>query len=356
MKIAQVAPLWERVPPSTYGGIELVVSRLTDELVRRGHEVTLFASGDSQTLAHLEAVYPRALRLDPNVKEYAVYEMLELGQVYQRAKEFDLIHSHVGISALPLANFITATPTVHTLHNNFTNDTRHAFSYYQKQPYISISNSQRQIDLNYVGTVYNGIELADYPFVAQPSEPPYLAFLGRFSPEKGPHHAIAIAKQSGWRLKMAGKVDVGDSEFFEQEIVPLIDGQQIEYLGEINHAEKTELLGNAAITLSPISWQEPFGLVMIESMATGTPVIAMNFGSVPEVVVHGKTGFICKSYAEMAAMIPLALELNRQTCRKHVENNFSVSQMVNGYEAVYRQIIKDRIESNGRIYATKVNY
>lgn len=356
MKIAQVAPLWERVPPPNYGGIELVVSRLTDELVRRGHEVTLFASGDSQTLAHLEAVYPRSLRLDPNVKEYAVYEMLELSQVYQRAAQFDIIHSHVGISALVLASLITATSTVHTLHNSFTTDNRHAFSYYHKQPYISISNSQRQIDINYVGTVYNGIELADYPFVAQPSEPPYLAFLGRFSPDKGPQNAIAIAKQSGWRLKMAGKVDAVNSEFFEQEIAPYIDGQQIEYLGEINHAEKTELLGNAAVTLFPINWQEPFGLVMIESMATGTPVIAMNLGSVPEVIAHGKTGFICNSHAEMATMIPAALELNRQTCRKYVENKFSVSQMVNGYEAVYRQIIKDRIKSNGRIHAANIQF
>ncbi|MBD0386370.1 MAG: glycosyltransferase family 4 protein [Nostoc sp. C3-bin3] len=356
MKIAQVAPLWERVPPPSYGGIELVVSCLTDELVRRGHEVTLFASGDSQTLANLEAVYPRALRLDPDVKEYAVYEMLELSQVYERAAQFDIIHSHVGISALPLASLITATSTVHTLHNDFTRDKRYAFSYHRKQPYVSISNSQRQIDLNYIDTVYNGIELADYPLVAQPLEPHYLAFLGRFSPEKGPQHAIAIAKQSGWRLKMAGKLDAVHSEFFEQEIAPHIDGQQIEYLGEINHAEKIELLGNAAITLFPISWQEPFGLVMIESMATGTPIIAMNFGSVPEVIAHGKTGFICKTYAEMAAMIPLALELNRQTCRKHVENNFSVSQMVNGYEAVYRQIIKDRIKSNGRIHAANIQF
>ncbi|MDZ8078065.1 MAG: glycosyltransferase family 4 protein [Nostoc sp. SerVER01] len=356
MKIAQVAPLWERVPPPSYGGIELVVSRLTDELVRRGHEVTLFASGDSQTMAKLEAVYPRALRLDPNVKEYIVYEMLEVSQVYQRAAQFDIIHSHVGISALPLASLVTTTSTVHTLHNNFTKDNRNGFSYHQKQPYVSISNSQRQIDLNYVATVYNGIELTDYPFVAQPSEPLYLAFLGRFSPEKGPQHAIAIAKQTGWRLKMAGKVDLGDSKFFEQEIAPYIDGQQIEYLGEINHAEKTELLGNAAITLFPIAWQEPFGLVMIESMATGTPVIAMNLGSVPEVIARGKTGFICQNYAEMAAMIPLALELNRETCRKYVENKFSVSQMVNGYEAVYRQIIKDRIESNGRIHAGKIRF
>ncbi|BAY08017.1 glycosyltransferase family 4 protein [Calothrix sp. NIES-2098] len=355
MKIAQVAPLWERVPPPTYGGIELVVSHLTDELVRRGHEVTLFASGDSQTLANLEAVYPRALRLDPNVKEYAVYEMLELSQVYQRSQEFDIIHSHVGISALSLASLVS-TPTVHTLHGSFTKDNRKAFSHHQKQPYISISNAQRQIDLNYFGTVYNGIKPEDYPFKEKPQEPGYLAFLGRFSPEKGPHHAIAIAKQSGWRLKMAGKIDVVDSKFFEQEIAPHIDGQQIEYLGEVNHTQKAELLGNAAITLFPITWQEPFGLVMIESMATGTPVIAMNLGSVPEVIAHGETGFICQSYDQMAEMIPQALKLNRLNCRKHVESKFSVAQMVNGYEAVYQQIIKDRIDLNGHIHAAKIHF
>jgi glycosyltransferase involved in cell wall biosynthesis len=355
MKIAQVAPLWERVPPPTYGGIELVVSHLTDELVRRGHEVTLFASGDSQTLANLEAVYPRALRLDPNIKEYAVYEMLELSQVYQRSQEFDIIHSHVGISALSLASLVSK-PTVHTLHGNFTKDNRVAFSYHKKQPYISISNAQRQIDLNYCGTVYNGINPEDYPFKKQPQEPEYLAYLGRFSPDKGPHHAIAIAKQSGWRLKMAGKIDLVDSKFFEQEIAPHIDGEQIEYLGEVNHAQKAELLGNAAITLFPITWQEPFGLVMIESMATGTPVIAMNLGSVPEVIAHGETGFVCDDYDQMADMIPQALKLNRQLCRKYVENKFSVAKMVTAYEAIYAQIIKDRIDLNGRIHAAKIQF
>lgn len=355
MKIAQVAPLWERVPPPTYGGIELVVSHLTDELVRRGHEVTLFASGDSQTLANLEAVYPQALRLDPNVKEYAVYEMLELSQVYQRSPQFDIIHSHVGISALSLASLVS-TPTVHTLHGSFTKDNRIAFGHHKKQPYISISNAQRQIDLNYFGTVYNGINPEDYPFKKQPQEPEYLAFLGRFSPDKGPHHAIAIAKQSGWRLKMAGKIDLVDSKFFEQEIAPHIDGQQIEYLGEVNHDEKAELLGNAAVTLFPIAWQEPFGLVMIESMATGTPVIAMNLGSVPEVIAHGATGFICQNYEQMAEIIPQALKLNRQTCRQYVENKFSVAQMVNGYEAIYEKIIQARVDLNGHIHAAKIQF
>jgi glycosyltransferase involved in cell wall biosynthesis len=355
MKIAQVAPLWERVPPPNYGGIELVVSHLTDELVRRGHEVTLFATGDSQSLANLKAIYPSVLRLEENVRDYAVYETLELSQVYQNVEEFDLIHSHVGIRALPLGSLVS-TPTVHTLHSPFTRDNRHIFTHHRNQHYVSISNAQRQIELNYVGTIHNGIEPSNYSFVDKPHEPPYLAFLGRFSPEKGPQYAITIAKQSGWRLKMAGKVDLVDSKFFEQEIAPHIDGRQIEYLGEINHAEKTELLGNAAITLFPITWQEPFGLVMIESMATGTPVIAINLGSVPEVITHSKTGFICQSYTDIPKMIPAALELNRRVCREQVETKFSITQMVNSYEAVFKQILQDRIQSNGYFPSAKIRF
>ncbi|BAY86789.1 group 1 glycosyl transferase [Calothrix parasitica NIES-267] len=353
MRIAQVAPLRERVPPPSYGGIELVVSHLTDELVRRGHEVTLFASGDSLTLAELEAVCERALRLDPNVVNCDAYELLELSQVYQRAAEFDLIHSHLGVLTLASAGLVT-TPTVHTLHHSFNPDTSKIYTHHNKQPYISISDAQRKIDLNYVGTVYNGIDEKSYPFVVEPENPPYLAFLGRFSPQKGPQHAISIAKETGWRLKMAGKIDDIDRKFFEQEIAPHIDGKQIQYLGEVNHEEKAELLGNAAITLFPITWQEPFGLVMTESMATGTPVIATNMGSVPEVINHGVTGFICESHEDMASMIPKALELSRHTCRKHVEDRFSVSKMVDGYEAIYRKTLENRIQKNGFIHSTKI--
>ena len=350
MRIAQVAPLWEPVPPRAYGGIELVVSHLTDELVRRGHEVTLFASGDSQTLAELEAVYPRAIRSDPQVQEYAVYEMLELSRLCERAADFDIIHSHVGCVALPFTSLLK-TPAVHTLHGDFKHDNRKLFAHYHRQPYISISNAQRRPEpqLNYIRTVYNGIQPQDYAFQAKPQDPPYLAFLGRMSPEKGPHHAIAIAKQSGWRLKMAGKVDVADRAFFEQEIAPQIDGKQIEYLGEANHAEKVELLGNAAITLFPINWQEPFGLVMIESMCTGTPVLGFGMGSVPEVIAHGQTGFVCHSLEDMIALIPDALKLSRQTCRDYVVSRFSVTRMVDDYEAAYQQLLKSRISMNGQI-------
>lgn len=348
MIIAQVAPLWERVPPPAYGGIELVVSHITNELVRRGHQVTLFASGDSQTLARLKAVCAAAIRSDPSIKEYAVYEMLELSQVYEQAADFDIIHSHIGIAALPIAALVK-TPTLHTLHNSFTPDSRKLFNFHSRQPYISISNAQRELDLNYIGTVYNGIDITDYPFQAQPQNPPYLAFLGRLSPEKGPQHAISIAKQSGWRLKMAGKLDATDKLFFEQEIAPQIDGKQIEYLGEVDDAHKAELLGNAAATLFPITWSEPFGLVMVESMAAGTPVIAINNGSVPEVIVHGKTGFVCQSYAEMADIIPNALKLNRQDCRDHVAANFSVGRMVDGYEVAYQKLIASHISLNGHL-------
>ncbi|OUL26403.1 glycosyl transferase [Nostoc sp. T09] len=341
MKIAQIAPLWERVPPVTYGGTELVVSRLTDELVRRGHDVTLFASGDSETLARLEAGSLRALRLDKDIQEHVMYELMHVGNVYQRAGEFDIIHSHVGVWSLPLAS-VVSTPTVHTLHGIFTRDNNKVFRQYSTQPYISISDAQRLLNINYAATVYNGISVEQFPFFAEPQDPPYLAFLGRFSPEKGPQHAIAIAKQTGWRLKMAGKVDVVDKEFFEKEIAPHIDGKQIEFLGEVNHEQKAELLGNAAVTLFPITWCEPFGLVMAESMVTGTPVIAMNMGSVSEVIANGETGYVCQSYEEMATMIPKALKLDRQKCREHVENKFSVTQMVNGYEAVYEKIVGDR--------------
>ena len=353
MRIAQVAPLWERVPPPNYGGTELVVSRLTDELVRRGHDVTLFASGDSQTLARLEAVCPCSLRSQPQVKDYAAYELVELSQVYEQAGEFDLIHSHIGIAALAIAPLVT-TPTLHTLHGDFTLDNSQLFTRHREQPYISISNAQRQLDLNYIQTVYNGIDLQDYPFQAQPQNPPYLAFLGRMTPEKGSQHAIAIAKQTGWQLQLAGKIDAAAAQFFEQEIAPQIDGKQIKYLGEVNHAQKVELLANAVVTLFPVTWREPFGLVMIESMATGTPVIGMNLGSVPEVIAHGKTGIVCQSLAEMAAMIPTAVELDRQLCRNHIENKFSVTQMVDGYEAAYQKLLASRIKLNGYLYTSNI--
>lgn len=349
MRIAQVASLWERVPPPAYGGAELVVSLLTDELVRRGHEVTLFASGDSISLAKLESVHSRALRLDSTIKEHNIYEMLQLSRVYEQASQFDIIHSHMGCTAVPYTGLVK-TPTVHTLHGIFTPDNEKLFAYAKDQPYVSISNDQREerLGLNYVATVYNGVALDTYKFHAQPQNPPYLAFLGRISPEKGTHLAIAIAKQAGWHLKLGGKVDRVDVEYYEQEVKPHIDGEQIEFLGEVNHVQKNALMGGAAATLFPITWREPFGLVMIESMASGTPVIGMSLGSAPEIIVHGKTGFLCHSVEECVEAIAPATRLNRVDCREHIAANFSVKRMADGYESVYQQILEKRFSQNGQ--------
>lgn len=355
MRIAQVSPLWERVPPPAYGGIELVVSLLTDELVRQGHDVTLFASGDSVSLAKLESVHPQALRLDPTVKEYSVYEALELAQVYERAGEFDIIHSHMGCAALPYARLVK-TPTVHTLHGVFTPDNRKLYSYAKEQPYVSISNTQREpeLGLNCIATVYNGIDVESHKFFAAPDEPEYLAFLGRMSPEKGPHHAIAVAQALGLPLKLAGKVDVVDVEYFEAEVKPHIDGEQIQFLGEANHHQKNDLMGRALATLFPITWREPFGLVMVESMAAGTPVIAMRLGAASEVIVDGVTGFLCDTVEECIAATRRVTEIERQACRNHVAENFSAQRMARGYTAAYQKVLEKQFSKNGHLHQSLI--
>ncbi len=340
MKIAQVAPLWERVPPFRYGGIELIVCLLTNELVQRGHQVTLFASGDSITTANLNSVHDQALRLDPSIKEPGLYEQMMLSEVYQQAHHFDIIHSHIGCAALPYSNLVK-TPTVHTMHGIFTPDNEKMFRKFAWQPYISISEAQREprLGLNYIRTVYNGIDTFVYAFEPTPAQPAYLAFVGRLSPEKGPVEAIKIARASGLPLKMAGKIDVVDRDFYREQIEPLIDGEQIQYLGEISHSEKVQLLSGASATLFPITWREPFGLVMIESMATGTPVIGMGLGAVPEVIAHGKTGFVCYSLEKMIEAIPAAIKLDRQTCRDYVLSNFSVQSMTDEYELAFEIVL-----------------
>lgn len=340
MKIAQIAPLWERVPPLRYGGTELIVSLLTEELVRRGHEVTLFASGDSMTTAHLKTVHDQALRLDEKVKEPELYEQMMLAQVYQQAYYFDIIHSHIGCIALPYTSFVK-TPTVHTIHGVFTPDNEKMFRQFAWEPFISISKAQREprLGLNYIRTVYNGIDSARYSFQEQPDEQTYLAFVGRLSPEKGPTAAIKIAHATGLPLKIAGKIDVTDQKYYHEQVEPLIDGEQIQYLGEVSHAEKVRLLGGATVTLFPISWREPFGLVMIESMATGTPVVGIGMGAVPEVIAQGKTGFACHTLEEMIEAIPDAMKLNRHTCRDYVLNRFSINTMVDEYEKAYEMVL-----------------
>ena len=340
MRIAQISPLWERVPPFRYGGIELIVQLLTDELVRRGHDVTLFASGDSITKAKLNSVHNQALRLDPNIKEPLIYEQMMLAEVYQHAHHFDIIHSHLGCSALAYSSFVK-TPTVHTMHGIFTSDNEKMYRRFAWQPFISISEAQREprLGLNYIRTVYNGIDTTAYAEYPKPMQPAYLAFVGRLSPEKGPVEAIKIARGAGLPLKMAGKIDVVDRDYYREQVEPLIDGEQIQYLGEVSHEEKVKLLGEASVTLFPISWREPFGLVMIESMATGTPVIAMGLGAVPEVIAHGKTGFVCHSVEKMIEVIPDAIKLDRKICREHVISRFSVKSMTDEYEKAYAIVL-----------------
>ncbi len=346
MRIAQVAPLWESVPPPGYGGIELVVSYLCDELTRRGHQVTLFASGDSKTLAQLNAVFPHALRLDPTIQEYVIYDLLQMQHVSKLANQFDVIHFHNGYNALPVAETLT-TPVVHTLHGRFSSDNQHLFRAYAQQAYISISDNQRQSgpEINYLATVYNGISPQNYPFVATPSPEPYLAFLGRMSPEKGPHHAIQVAKATGWKLKMAGKIDVTDQDFFQEQVKPLIDGEQIEFLSEISHAQKVELLGNATATLFPITWPEPFGLVMIESMCTGTPVLGTAIGSAPEVIRNGVSGYACNSVEAMIEALSQVIKLDRNVCHQYAVDHFSITNMIDGYLNAYEKLLTSNMET-----------
>jgi glycosyltransferase involved in cell wall biosynthesis len=258
----------------------------------------------------------------------------------------------MGCAGLPYASLVK-TPTVHTLHGIFTPDNEKMFTHARHQPFVSISDSQREsrLGLNYVATVYNGVDTSSYRFYPKSSDSPYLAFLGRISPEKGTHHAIAIAKQAGWQLKMAGKVDVVDVEYYETQIKPHIDGEQIQYLGEFNHVQKNELMGNAFATLFPITWREPFGLVMIESMASGTPVVALEMGSTQEVIADGKTGFLCHSVEECVAAVAKVANLDRRDCRQHVEDNFSARRMADGYIAVYQQLMAERFAQNGHTKA-----
>lgn len=347
MRIAQVAPLWEQVPPPAYGGTELIVSLLTEELVRRGHQVTLFATGDSETSARLVPGCDRALRpLGVLPPAYVRYEQQQLVKVFSQASEFDIIHCHIDAAAVPYAQ-TSPTPVVHTPHLPFTPEAERIFCQHRQQNLVSISNAHQrpELELNYVATVYNAIALEQFAFYPQPEQPPYLAFLGRMSEAKGPHRAIEIAKRSGLPLKMAGKVSFEEKDFFEAQVTPQIDGEHIQFLGEVSQSQKKELLGEATATLFPISWPEPFGLVMAESMASGTPVIAMALGAAPEIIVDGKTGFLCHSVDDCVEAVAHISQLSRRACRDHVACNFSIERMVNGYEAVYRQVLSDRTES-----------
>ncbi len=339
MRIAQVAPLFEAVPPQLYGGTERVVSMLTEELVRRGHDVTLFASGDSRTAATLVPVVERAMRWGVETRDRLAAEFTrELGMVFGRAADFDVIHSHVDYLAFPF-DALTPTPTVHTIHGRLDlPDLVPLYRQFRTVPLVSISDAQRAplspLGMRWAGTVYHGLPIDRYAFAAQ--DRGYLAFLGRLSPEKQPDLAIEIARRAGLPLKIAAKVDAADREYFERTVEPLLDDPLVEFLGEIGDDDKPAFLGGARALLFPIDWPEPFGLVMIEAMACGTPVVARPCGSVPEVVVDGRTGFLASTLVELADAVKRIDEIDRAECRRHVETHFSVGRMAEDYEAVYR--------------------
>jgi glycosyltransferase involved in cell wall biosynthesis len=336
-----VAPLFEAVPPPLYGGTERVVSVLTEGLVKNGHDVTLFASGDSQTSADLAAITRRAVRLNPEEGDFFNVTLLQLSEVYRRADEFDVIHNHVGLYGLPFAS-LSETPTVTTAHGRLDVATYQKFHRaFPKQPLVSISDSQREPipDVNWVATVYNAIDLASFHFRETPGD--YLVFLGRMHPEKRPDRAIDIARDLGMRLIMAAKIDPVDRDYFKFAIEPLIRSSSlIEFIGEVDEPQKDELLGGAYAYLFPIDWPEPFGLTMVESMATGTPVVAYRAGSVPEILKDGVTGFICDTVSDMAQAVTRVGAIDRRACREHAERYFAPSVMVRGYEQVYEKLVR----------------
>jgi glycosyltransferase involved in cell wall biosynthesis len=340
MRIAQISPLYERVPPMLYGGTERVVFHLVEEQVRRGHDVTLFASGDSRTSADLVSPIARALRLDHDISDPLAPHIVLLSQLFERADEFDLIHCHVDYLAFPFSKLV-ATPTVHTLHGRLDMPQIHmVMRHFEDVPLVSISDAQRRplddLDLAWAGTVYHGLPMEDYPIGSGSGG--YLAFLGRISPEKRPDLAIAVAKQAGIPLKIAAKVDPVDRLYFEREIEPLLGDPLIEFVGEIGEDDKPAFLGEALGLLFPIDWPEPFGLVMIEAMACGTPVVARPCGSVPEVISAGRTGFVADSVDEIVAAVRRLDRIDRTACRQEAEARFSVTQMVDGYEAIYEKL------------------
>ncbi|GIX28152.1 MAG: glycosyl transferase [Burkholderiales bacterium] len=339
MRIAQIAPLIESVPPRLYGGTERVVHYLTEELVRQGHDVTLFASGDSATSARLVACVPEALRLNPRVKEPLPYMVLQLEQVRQHAREFDVLHFHTDFIHFPIFRDI-AYRTVTTLHGRLDlPDIHPVYREFCDMPLVSISHHQRlpMPPVHWAGTVYHGLPRDVCRFNPVPKGD-YLAFLGRISPEKRPDRAIEIARRAGVRLMIAAKVDKVDETYFQERIKPLLADPQVEFIGEIDEAQKSEFLGNALGLLFPIDWPEPFGLVMIEAMSCGTPVIAWRCGSVPEVVEPGVTGFIVESIEAAVDAVRRVYMLDRTVVRRRFEERFSAERMAHDYLSVYRAL------------------
>jgi glycosyltransferase involved in cell wall biosynthesis len=342
MRIAQVSSLMEAVPPKLYGGTERIVSFLTEELVALGHDVTLFASGDSMTTAKLEPCWPQAMRLDKNAVDYLAPHIMMVETIARRAHEFDVIHLHIDYLSYPILSRI-GVPFVTTLHGRLDLPVLPPlYAMFPHVPVVSISDAQRGPlpEANYVDTIYHGLPTG---LLKQgPGDKGYLAFIGRISPEKGPDAAIRIAAAAGMKIKIAAKIDNADKAYFEANIKHLFDLPHVEYIGEINDDRKSEFLGNAAGLLFPIAWCEPFGLAMIEAMACGTPVIAMRNGSVPEVVDDGVSGFIVETEDQAVAAVKKLPTLDRGLVRRTFETRFCARRMAEDYLNVYLDLIEDR--------------
>ncbi|WP_072394206.1 glycosyltransferase family 4 protein [Hyphomicrobium sp. CS1GBMeth3] len=353
MRIAQIAPLAEAIPPKFYGGSERVVSWLTEELVRRGHDVTLFASGDSLTDATLVPGAPAGLRLS-GIKDHLASNLVMLSEVRSRASEFDVIHFHTDLLQYPIFEPI-GDRTITTMHGRLDlPDFMPVYKRFSDMPRVSISNAQRTPapeNTNWLDTIYHGFPADLFPF--SPKGGPYLAFLGRISPEKRPDRAIEIAVKAGIPLKIAAKVDPVDTAYFENVIEPMLDHPLVEYIGEINDRKKGEFLGNALALLFPIDWIEPFGLVMIEAMACGTPVIGWRNGSVPEVLEDGVTGFVIGSIDEAVEVASRVGALDRARVRNTFERRFTVEKMTDRYVAAYERLAGVE-HKNGRAVAQPI--
>ena len=341
LRIAQLAPLYERVPPKLYGGTERVVSYLTEELVRRGHQVTLFASGDSETKAKLHSGHPESLRL-ANVAEHGTFlHFPMISDAYKMgADHFDIIHGHIDYWTFPFAELSPKLASVTTLHGRLDIEPwRPVYWRYRKIPVVSISDAQRKPlpFLNWKGTIYHG--LPDDHLHFNPGPGKYLAFLGRISPEKRPDLAIEVARKVGIPLKIAAKVDVVDQDYYDAIVKPQLSPPDIEYVGEINEFDKSDFLGNAIALLFTIDWPEPFGLAMIEAMACGTPVITRPCGSVPEVINPGVSGYIASTADELAACVRQAVDMPRAQVRAEFDRRFTVAKMAEAYERVYARLI-----------------
>ncbi|MBI4322596.1 MAG: glycosyltransferase family 4 protein [Chloroflexi bacterium] len=340
MRIAQLSPLWERVPPPAYGGTEGVVHLLTEGLVRRGHEVTLFASGDSVTSARLRSVLPSSLRTASFIQDSRPYEWVHVAEALQEAGSFDIIHNHSGELPMVVSSLFT-TPMLSTMHCIITPDTKVVWDSYRGY-YNTISWAERKSmptirNSNFVGVVYNGIDVSSFPYRADKED--YLLYLGRVAPEKGTHLAIDAAKRLGKKLLIAGKVDRVDRDYFIREVDPLIDGKLIHFLGEANAQWKRELCARASVVLMPIVWEEPFGLVMVEAMACGTPVISFNRGAAAELIADGETGYLVADVDGMVEAVRRLDSIDPSRCRQHVADHFDAARMVDGYVEVYERIL-----------------